>query len=105
LYRDQMYVRNTLTYTPTKDPNTNTTTPPEMPGWEIDTNIIPEILIAAAMLATSAIAARFLNGEVQELKNNFEKWAVKRLGTKVPSTESMVLYVLGTGLFIVDPGL
>ena len=48
LYRDQMYIRNTLTYTPTTDPNTNTTThPPKMSEWKIDNNIIPEILIAA----------------------------------------------------------
>jgi len=41
LYRDQMYIRNTLTYTPTTNPQTNTTTPPpEMPGWEIDTSLI-----------------------------------------------------------------
>ncbi|AUB55374.1 MULTISPECIES: hypothetical protein [Methanobacterium] len=57
------------------------------------------------MLATSAIAARFLNGEVQELKNSFEKWAVKHLGNKVPSTESMVLYVISIGIFALDPGL
>ncbi|MBP1944720.1 hypothetical protein [Methanobacterium petrolearium] len=57
LYRDQMYIRNTLTYTPTTDPNTNTTTPPpEMPGWEIDTSLIGEILLATFMIATSAAA-------------------------------------------------
>lgn len=76
-----------------------------MSEWKIDSNIIPEILIAAAMLATSAIAARFLNGEVQEFKNSFEKWAVRHLGNKAPSTESMVLYVISIGIFALDPGL
>jgi hypothetical protein len=52
-----MYIRNTLTYTPTTDPNTNTTTPPpEMPGWEIDTSLIGEILLATFMIATTAAA-------------------------------------------------
>ena len=76
-----------------------------MSEWKLDSNIIPEILIATAMLATSAIAARFLNGEVQEFKNSFEKWAVRHLGNKAPSTESMVLYVISIGIFALDPGL
>jgi hypothetical protein len=57
LYRDQMYIRNTLTYTPTTDPNTNTTTkPPEMSEWKIDTILIGELLLAAFMIATTAAA-------------------------------------------------
>ena len=57
LYRDQMYIRNTLTYTPTTDPNTNTTTkPPEMSEWKIDTSLIGELLLAAFMIATTAAA-------------------------------------------------
>jgi len=76
-----------------------------MPEWKISTDIITEILIATAMLATSAVAARFLNGNVEEMRNSFGKWAVKHLGHKEPSIASMILYVLSIGLFALDPGL
>jgi hypothetical protein len=107
LDRDIDYVRKRVAYNPPAE-NTDenqTTQPPQMPEWKIDTNILIEILIATAMLATSAIAARFLNGGTENLKNSFGKWAVEKFGYDKPSIKSMVLYVISIGLFALDPGL
>ncbi len=104
LYRDQMYIRNTLT--PPKD-SPNGTSPPkqEMPGWNIDTSLIPEILIASAMLATSAVAARFLHGETKDMENRFGKWAVENLGVKDPGLRDFILFGVSIGIFVIDPTL
>ena len=63
LYRDQMYVRDYVG-SPLTDPkinnpngnNNNNQTKPEMPGWDIDTSLIGELLLAAFMMATTAAA-------------------------------------------------
>ncbi len=106
LDRDIDYVRKRVAYNPPKDTDENqTTSPPQMPEWKLDTSIISEILIAAAMLATSAVAARFLNGNVEELKSNFGKWAMKNLGVKNPTVMDFILFGISIGLFAIDPTL
>jgi len=74
-----------------------------MPEWKISTDIITEILIATAMLATSAVAARFLNGNVEEMRNSFGKWAVKNLGVRDPTVMDFILFGVSVGLFMIDP--
>jgi uncharacterized repeat protein (TIGR01451 family) len=106
LGRDIAGVRDIVGYTPSNDQNGNQTTqPPQIPEWTLDTSILTEILIAASMLATSAVAARFLSGETGGLKNNFGKWATEKFGYDKPSIKSMVLYIISTGLFALEPDL
>jgi len=52
-----MYIRDTLSYTPTTDPNTNiTTTPPKMPEWTLDTDLISDLLTPIAIAGGLALA-------------------------------------------------
>jgi hypothetical protein len=105
LYRDQMYIRNTLTYTPTTDPNTNTTTPPpEMPGWEIDTSVIEQLLLAAC-LVSGGLAFAFLSDS--NMKNKIAKYAVDKAAGKkfVFHPQDVALFALDIVCFLVKPDL
>ncbi len=57
------------------------------------------------MLATSAVAARFLNGETKDMENRFGKWAVENLGVKDPGLRDFILFGVSIGLFVIDPTL
>ncbi|MCC7559800.1 MAG: hypothetical protein KO318_05140 [Methanobacterium sp.] len=105
LYRDQMYIRKTLTYTPTTDPNTNTTTtPPEMPGWEIDTSVIEQLLLAAC-LVSGGLAFAYLSDT--NMKSKIAKYIVdKGAGTNfVFRPQDVALFALDVVCFLVSPDL
>jgi large repetitive protein len=91
LYRDQMYIRDTLTYTPTTNPNTNTDTttpPPEMPGWEIDTSIFDSLILAACMVASGLIGEELAK---REFGGPYGKTTIKDLMKKGPVTPERIM--------------
>lgn len=84
-----MYIRNTLTYTPTTDPNTNTTTPPpEIPGWEIDTSIFDALILAACMVASGLIGEELAK---REFGGPYGKTTIKDLMQKGPVTPERIM--------------
>lgn len=100
LQRDINYVRGTVGYNPTPDPVTNSTTPkPEMPGWEIDTSIIEQILLAATLIAGSLIFAILSQREAklpawgQYEERTFGNWAYSDLIDAVLLALSIVAFI------------
>ena len=111
LYRDQMYVRSyvgsPLTDPKINNPNgnddTNKTTPqPEMPGWEINTDLITDLLIPISIAGGLALA---LFGEGKKYSQSTQK-IIDWLGqTKPFNAKTLSLFILEVALFFVEPNL
>ena len=101
LYRDQMYVRGTVGYTATTNPST-TTTPPEMPGWNIDTSVIEQLLLAAC-LVSGGLALAYLSDT--NMKSKIAKYLVDKLGVRKFNAKDVALFALDVVCFMVSPDL
>jgi len=103
LYRDQMYIRDTLTYTPPTDPNTNTTTtPPKMSEWNIDTNLITDLLVPIQIAGGLALAFFAEGKKFSQPTQKIIDW----FGQVKPfNAKTLGLFILEIALFFVDPGL
>jgi len=98
-----MYIRDTLSYTPTTDPNTNiTTTPPKMPEWTLDTDLISDLLTPIAIAGGLALA---FFGEGKKFTNPAQNIIGGLAKTSKYGPKDVALFILDYALFFVDPGL
>ncbi|MEN4017174.1 MAG: DUF11 domain-containing protein [Methanobacterium sp.] len=111
LDRDIGYVRGYVGYTPSNNQNTNdssngnqTTQPPQMPGWDVDTSVI-EQLILASCLVSGGLAFAFLSDT--DMKNKIAKFVVDKAAGKnfVFRPQDVALFALDVVCFLVSPDL